>query len=96
MKWPVHCRMRYRRIHPWCALSPYDDALPILCRFCFSSSQVSYRPFQLHNVKMKSGFVISGCADAAPAVSAEGESVISVSLSAKDVGAEAVTPCVDG
>ena len=35
---PAHCMLCYRRIHPWCAPSPYDDALPAICRFCVSSS----------------------------------------------------------
>ena len=45
---------------------------------------------------MKPGFVISGCADAAVVTPAEGESVISVSSSAKEIEAETDIPCVDG
>ena len=56
----------YRRIHPWCASSPYDEAQPIVCRFC-ASSPGGLTHFQAHNVQMRQRFVISGCAtDPAP------------------------------
>ena len=87
----MHCMICYRRIHPWCAPSPYDEAFPVLCRFCFSSSCESGQPFQLHNVKTKPGFVFSGCADVAAVALVEGESVTSASSSSKRVGAEADT-----
>ena len=45
---------------------------------------------------MKPGFVISGCAEAAPVASAESESVISVSSSTREVEAKATAPGMDG
>ena len=65
---PKHCMLCYRRIHPWCATSPYDDAHPIVCSFC-ASSPSGLTHFQVHNVQMRKHFVISGCAtDTAPVV----------------------------
>ena len=80
----------FRRIHPWCAPSPYDDAHPIVCRFC-SSSPSGLAHFQAHSVKMKRHFVISGCAtDTAPVV--EAEPALTVHSSERDVAAERSIP----
>ena len=76
--WPVQCILCRRRIHPWCAPSPYEDAHPILCRFCVQTSHGSGVPFRLHNVLTRPGFVISGCAEPALVDSADDEPVISV------------------
>ena len=83
----------FRRIHPWCAPSPYDDAHPIICRFC-ASSPSGLTHFQAHSVKMKRHFVISGCAtDVAPVVGEE--PALTVHSSEKDVAAGEEHPLVE-
>ena len=83
--WSMQCMLCRRRIHSWCAPSPYDEAHPILCRFCVQNSHGSGVTFRLHNVLMRPGFEISGCAEAAPVASAEGKPGIAVPLSPGDV-----------
>ena len=83
----------YRRIHPWCATSPYDDAHPIVCRFC-ASSPGGLTHFQVHNVQMRQHFVISGCATAnAPVVT--DEPAITVHSSDKDIAVGDEYPSVE-
>ena len=73
----MQCMLCNRRIHAWCAPSPYDEAHPIVCRFCVQASHGSGASFRLHNVAM------SGCAEAvAPA---DDEPAITVSSSSGDV-----------
>ena len=80
----------YRRIHPWCATSHYDEAHPIVCSFCASSSS-GRAHFQVHNVQMRKHFVISGCAtDTAPVVAEE--PALTVHSSEKDMMAGAEHP----
>ena len=63
--WSMQCMLCRRRIHSWCAPSPYDEAHPIVCRFCVQHFHGSGVSFRLHNVLMRPGFEISGCAEAA-------------------------------
>ena len=73
----------YRRIHPWCATSHYDEARPIICSFCASSSS-GRAHFQVRNVQMRKHFVISGCAaDTVPVVA--DEPALTVHSSDKDM-----------
>ena len=85
VSWPMQCMLCRRRIHSWCAPSPYDEAHPISCRFCVQTSHGSGVPFRLHNVLMRPGFEISGCAEAAVAAPAGDVPVISVPSSPGDV-----------
>ena len=83
--WSMQCMLCRRRIHPWCAPSPHDEAHPILCRFCVQHSHGSGVPFRLHNVLMRPGCEISGCAEAAVVAPAEDVPVITVPSSPGDV-----------
>ena len=80
--WSMQCMLCRSRIHSWCAPSPYDD---ILCRFCVQHSHGIGMSFGLHNVLMRPGFEISGCAEAAAVASAEDVPVITVPSSPGDV-----------
>ena len=92
---PKHCMLCFRRIHPWCASSPYEEADPILCRFR-TSSPSGRTVFQAHNVMMRHGFDISGCATAAAAPIAPEEPAITVPSSRRDVVDAEQVPLVDG
>ena len=67
---------------------PYDDAHPIICRFC-ASSPSGLTHFQAHSVKMKRHFVISGCATQAVMPVVAEEPALTVHSSDKDVAAGA-------
>ena len=82
----MHCVTCARRIHPWRAPSVKDDAVAATMLHAGLSVVFPHRAshFSFHNVRMRPGFVISGCATAAVAVPAGDESVISAPSSVKD------------